>query len=75
MFKMEVIRVREKTEEKIVFASLEDMKSFFDQINNGQGVFFDYVNEKDNRCGEFINPAIVTPINDGKIKITSREKI
>lgn len=72
---MEVIRVREKADDKIIFASLEDMKSFFDQINNGQGVFFDYVNEKDNRCGEYINPAIVTPINDGKIKITSKEKI
>ena len=72
---MEVIRVKEKSDDKIVFASLEDMKRFFDQINNGQGVFFDYVNKEDYRCGEYINPSIVTPINDGKIKIISKEKV
>jgi hypothetical protein len=72
--KMEIIKVRKKTEADIVFASMEDMKSFFDQINNGQGVIFDYVDEKDSRNGEYISPSILTLISDGKVKITSKEK-
>jgi len=74
MNNMEIIKVRKKTEADIVFASMEDMKSFFDQINNGQGVIFDYVDEKDSRNGEYISPSILTLISDGKVKITSKEK-
>jgi hypothetical protein len=71
---METIRVREKSDDKIIFASMEDMKVFFDLVTNGQGVIFDYVDEKDIRSGEYINPSIITLINDAKIKITSMEK-
>ena len=70
---MEVIRVRKKTDNEIIFASMEDMEKFFDQVLNGQGIIFDYVDEKDSRNGEYITPAIITQINDGKIKITSKE--
>lgn len=73
MDKMEIIKVRKKTDTDIVFASVEDMKMFFDQINNGQGVVFDYVCEKTTRVGEYINPSVVTLISDGKIRITSME--
>ena len=72
---MEIINVRKKTDTDIVFASMEDMKSFFDQINNGQGVIFDYVDcENEFQNGEYVNPSILTLISDGKIKITSKEK-
>ena len=70
---MEIIRVRERTDTNIIFASMEDMKSFFDQMMNGQGVIFEYVDSKDERCGEYINPVILTRINDNKINLTSKE--
>jgi len=71
---MEIIRVREKSDDKIIFASMEDMKVFFDLVTNGQGVIFDYVDKKDVRCGEYISPMIITAITDEQIKITSMEK-
>jgi hypothetical protein len=71
---MEIIEVKKKTDTDIIFASMEDMKSFFDQINNGQGVIFDYVDEGDSRNGEYVSPSILTQISDNKIKITSKEK-
>jgi hypothetical protein len=74
MTTLEIIKVREKTDSKIVFASTEDLTKFFDQILNGQGVIFEYVDKNDYQCAEYINPQIVTLINDGKISITSRGK-
>lgn len=71
---MEVVNVREFTSEKIVFASVDDMKKFFDLVNNGQGVIFDYVDNSVAKTGEYVLPSIITLINDGKIKITSMEK-
>jgi hypothetical protein len=71
---MEVVRVREYVDDKIVFASMNDMKSFFDLVTNGQGVIFEYVEcPKGNKHGEYVNPSILTPISDGKISITSME--
>ena len=72
MTSLEIISVREKTDTKIVFASTDDLTKFFDLITNGQGVIFEYVDSKDPQCSEYINPQILTQINDGKIKITSK---
>jgi hypothetical protein len=74
MTALEIINVREMNDTKIVFASTDDMAKFFDLITNGQGVIFEYVDARDVRCSEYVNPSIITPINDGKIKITSKEK-
>jgi len=71
---METIRVRKRTENAIVFASMEDMAKFFDLISNGQGVIFEYVDKPDCRDGQYVSPAIMAEINDGKYDITSSEE-
>ena len=69
---MEIIKVKARSPNEIVFATIEDMVKFHDEITDGKAVVFDYT-DKTKRYGELINPIIKADISDNKIKIRSEE--
>lgn len=71
---MEIVKVTSRTPNEIVFASIEDMVKFHDEITDGKAVIFDFVS-KSIRHGELVNPIIKADISDSKIKIRSEEAI
>jgi hypothetical protein len=71
---MEIVKITLRTPTEIVFASIEDMVKFHDEITDGKAVIFDFVN-KSKRYGELVNPIIKADISDSKIKIRSEEDI
>lgn len=71
---MEVIKVKARSPNEIVFATIADMVKFHDEITDGKAVVFDYA-DKSTRYGEFVNPIIKADISDNKIKIRSEEAI
>ena len=69
---MEVIKVIARSPTEIVFATIEDMVKFHDEITDGKAVVFDYT-DKSKRYGELVNPVIKGDISDNKVKIRSEE--
>jgi len=69
---MEIIKIRTRSSNEIVFATIDDMVKFHDEITDGKAVIFDYT-DKTKRHGEFVNPIIKADISDNKIKIRSEE--
>jgi len=71
---MEIIKVKTRNSNEIVFATIDDMVKFHDEITDGKAVIFDYV-DKATRHGEYVNPIIKADISDNKIKIRSEEDV
>jgi len=69
---MEIIKVKARNPTEIVFATIQDMVKFHDEITDGKSVVFDYIN-KSVRYGELINPSIKADISDNKVVIRSEE--
>ncbi len=73
---MEIIKVKARTPTEIVFASINDMVKFHEEITNGKSVVFDYKDPSAKiRFGELVNSIIISDISDNKIKIRSEEDI
>ena len=69
---MEIVKVKKRSNNEIVFASIADMSKFYTEITDGKEVIFDYV-EGSKRLGELVNPIIKSDISDNKIRIRSEE--
>jgi hypothetical protein len=69
---MEIIKVKARNPTEIVFATIQDMVKFHDEITDGKSVVFDYIN-KSVRYGELISPSIKADISDNKVVIRSEE--
>lgn len=69
---MEIIKIKSRSPTEIVFATVNDMVKFHDEITDGKAVVLDYT-DKMKRYGELVNPVIKADISDNKIKIRSEE--
>lgn len=71
---MEKYDVLKRTKTEIVFASIEHLQGFFDQVSNGSWVVIEYIKDK-TKFGEVISPDISAEIRDRKVTISSEEKV
>lgn len=69
---MEILNVRKKTSTEIVFATIGDMTTFFDEVLSGKDVIFKHV-DGSIESGEYVNSNIMSDISDNKISIKSEE--
>lgn len=71
---MQIINVRTRSNTEIVFASIQDMITFCDELENGKRVVIAFTTENpDTKRGEIVLPSEFPLINDGKIKLRSEE--
>lgn len=73
---METVNVKTKTETEIVFASVRDMITFCDELENGKRVVVIYETEHPAMTrSELVLPSDFPLINDGKVKLRSEEPL
>jgi hypothetical protein len=67
---MERVKIKSKSDDEIVFASVNDLQKFWDEVSNGKTILLEW--EKDGYLhGELLNPNNAPQINDGKVKLKS----
>lgn len=71
---METFEVLRRDENEIIFKSTEELKSFFEEINNGSWTIIEY-EENGILHGEVISPDISAKIKDNKFFIKSEQEV
>jgi hypothetical protein len=66
--------VKEKTDSRIIFGSLDDMVQFLEDVSNGKWVVLS-IEKNGMKYSELVDPKIFSEITNGTLKITSEEKV
>lgn len=73
---MQIVNVRTMSETEIVFASVQDLITFCEELENGKRVIVVYETENPAMTkSELVLPNDFPLINDGKITLRSEESI
>jgi hypothetical protein len=70
----EEVRIIRRGDAEIVFASKDDLRKFWDEISNGKVIMLVY-NDGSVERSELLNPNNAPQINDGKVKLSSEQKL
>jgi hypothetical protein len=68
------VKVIEKKSDVIVFASKSDLHKFYEDIQNGKTVLLTWI-DGDCEVSELLTPNNSPQINDGSVKLMSKETI
>lgn len=71
---MERVKIISKKDDEILFASVSDLQKFWEEVSNGKTVLLEW-EEEGFLHGELLNPNNAPQINDGKIRLKSKQTV
>ena len=71
---MEKYKVYEINDNSIIFSSISDMESAYNQLADGKDIII-YIEDKEERDAEILAGKTFSEIIEGKIKLSSKEKV